>query len=148
MDIDGSISYPEDEVFKVEQKYQILNIANYCNECGNCTTFCPTKGAPYKEKPHMYVTKSSFDETDEGYYLDSKSGEPTLLNKDGGKLISLVDKGNSYQYETDLLCLELDKANFRVVSVNLKSTTSQQISIRKAAEMSVIMEGAKQLEYE
>lgn len=148
VDIDGTISYPEDEVFKVEQKYQILNIANYCNECGNCTTFCPTKGAPYKEKPHMYVTKSSFDETDEGYYLDKKSGEITLLNKDGGKLISLVDKGNSYQYETDLLCLELDKANFRVVSVNLKSTTSQQISIRKAAEMSVIMEGAKLLEYE
>jgi putative selenate reductase len=148
VDIDGSISYPEDEIFKVEQKYQILNIANYCNECGNCTTFCPTKGSPYKEKPHIYVTKTSFDETDEGYYLQKKSGETILLNKDGGKLISLTDNGKTYQYETDLLCVELSKSDFRVVNADLKSTTSQQISIRKAAEMSVIMEGAKLLEYE
>jgi putative selenate reductase len=148
VDMDGTISYPEDGIFTVEQQYQILNIANYCNECGNCTTFCPTKGAPYKEKPHIYVTKSSFNETDEGYFLEKKSDETILLNKDGGKLISLTDKGSSYQYETDLLCVELDKETFRVVTANLKSSSSQQISIRKAAEMSVIMEGARLLEYE
>lgn len=39
----------------------LLNIANYCNECGNCNTFCPTNRAPYKEKPKFWLTKQSFD---------------------------------------------------------------------------------------
>jgi putative selenate reductase len=35
--------------FAVEQAVQTLNIADFCNECGNCTTFCPSAGAPYKD---------------------------------------------------------------------------------------------------
>jgi putative selenate reductase len=29
---------------------QILHIDGLCNECGNCETFCPYQGAPYKDK--------------------------------------------------------------------------------------------------
>lgn len=27
---------------RLEQSYQIVNIADACNECGNCATFCPS----------------------------------------------------------------------------------------------------------
>ena len=36
---------------RLEQSYQIVNIADACNECGNCATFCPSAGAPYRDKP-------------------------------------------------------------------------------------------------
>ncbi len=33
-----------------ENENQILHLDGLCNECGNCETFCPYDGAPYKDK--------------------------------------------------------------------------------------------------
>ena len=30
--------------------YQIIHLDAYCNECGNCATFCPWDGKPYSDK--------------------------------------------------------------------------------------------------
>ncbi len=59
---DGKVEITADGNYKVSQETQILNIANFCNECGNCTTFCPTAGSPYLEKPHIYLTSESYRE--------------------------------------------------------------------------------------
>ena len=34
-----------------------------CNECGNCTAFCPYDSSPYKEKLTLYSTEKEFDES-------------------------------------------------------------------------------------
>ncbi|MDJ0748183.1 MAG: putative selenate reductase subunit YgfK [Woeseiaceae bacterium] len=39
----------------LRQRYQVAVIDNLCNECGNCTTFCPTSGRPYRDKPRLYL---------------------------------------------------------------------------------------------
>ena len=36
---------------------QIVNVGDFCNECGNCTTFCPTSGAPYRDKPRFWIDR-------------------------------------------------------------------------------------------
>jgi putative selenate reductase len=46
--------------FKVTKKHQIANYAEFCNECGNCDTFCPEYGGPYIEKPSFYRTEESY----------------------------------------------------------------------------------------
>jgi putative selenate reductase len=46
--------------FQVEQAVQTLNIADFCNECGNCTTFCPSAGAPYQDKPRFWIDAEGF----------------------------------------------------------------------------------------
>ncbi len=148
VNIDGEVHYAEDKIFEITQKYQILNIANYCNECGNCGTFCPTNSAPYKDKPHIYLTRSSFNEAEEGYYLEQLNGQNKLLYKDAGKTVSLTQDGEQYVYDTDLLSAKIDKHDFQIADVRLKSKTSQEITLQKAAEMSIIFEGAKALEYE
>ncbi|PLX05899.1 MAG: hypothetical protein C0596_15470 [Marinilabiliales bacterium] len=66
----GSYKLEDDFVFEVKQTHQILNIANFCNECGNCNTFCPTNSAPYKEKPKVHITIDSFDNAPVGFYLE------------------------------------------------------------------------------
>jgi len=48
--------------FQVDQTTQTFNIADFCNECGNCTTFCPTAGAPYKDKPRFWIDREGYDE--------------------------------------------------------------------------------------
>ena len=39
---------------------QVIHIDRLCNECGNCDTFCPYEGAPYKEKFTLYDTLDDF----------------------------------------------------------------------------------------
>ncbi len=41
----------------LRQRYQVAVIADLCNECGNCTTFCPTSGSPYRDKPRLYADR-------------------------------------------------------------------------------------------
>jgi putative selenate reductase len=41
----------------LQQRYQVAVIADLCNECGNCTTFCPTSGQPYRDKPRLFVDR-------------------------------------------------------------------------------------------
>ena len=45
----------------LRQRYQVAVIENLCNECGNCTTFCPTSGRPYRDKPRLYLDPASHD---------------------------------------------------------------------------------------
>jgi putative selenate reductase len=49
------------------QKHQIVNLGDFCNECGNCTTFCPSSGAPYKDKARFHLSQASFESSDRGY---------------------------------------------------------------------------------
>lgn len=40
--------------------FQIVHIDALCNECGNCGTFCPYNGAPYKDKFTVFNLKEDF----------------------------------------------------------------------------------------
>jgi putative selenate reductase len=50
----------EEKVFELKKKHQIANYAEFCNECGNCDTFCPEYGGPYIEKPSFFRTLESW----------------------------------------------------------------------------------------
>ncbi|UCH10846.1 MAG: FAD-dependent oxidoreductase, partial [Fidelibacterota bacterium] len=54
------------EEFHASQCHQVYNIADLCNECGNCTTFCPTSGSPFKHKPRLYLNETVFQEATNG----------------------------------------------------------------------------------
>ncbi len=55
--------------FVVEQAMQVANIKDYCNECGNCVSFCPTSGRPFADKPRLALTRESFDAEPETHLL-------------------------------------------------------------------------------
>ncbi|MDJ0904840.1 MAG: putative selenate reductase subunit YgfK [Woeseiaceae bacterium] len=48
----------------LQQRYQVAVIADLCNECGNCTTFCPTSGRPYRDKPRLYIDRAGSKSVD------------------------------------------------------------------------------------
>ncbi|MBT8106635.1 MAG: FAD-dependent oxidoreductase, partial [Gammaproteobacteria bacterium] len=48
----------------LRQRYQVAVIADLCNECGNCTTFCPTSGRPYRDKPRLHVDREGVESID------------------------------------------------------------------------------------
>ena len=52
---DGKLWFAEPAgVLTIERKHQIANFADFCNECGNCDTFCPEDGGPYLIKPRFF----------------------------------------------------------------------------------------------
>lgn len=44
-----------------DNPYQIVHIDSYCNECGNCATFCPWDGKPYKDKLTIFISRKEMD---------------------------------------------------------------------------------------
>ncbi len=53
----------------VRQSHQVAVIADLCNECGNCTTFCPTAGSPYRDKPRLYLDRKEFEAEDDNAFM-------------------------------------------------------------------------------
>jgi putative selenate reductase len=61
---------------KFKDKYQILHIDGICNECGNCETFCPYNGSPYKEKLTLYWSEENFaNSKNDGFIFLSKPSD-------------------------------------------------------------------------
>jgi putative selenate reductase len=52
---------PEALKGELEQKWQYFCLAELCNDCGNCTTFCPEVGEPFRDKPRLFLTEHWFD---------------------------------------------------------------------------------------
>jgi len=56
--------------------WQILHLDALCNECGNCGTFCPYDGLPYKDKLTLFATKADFDGSrNDGFYVSGAAGQ-------------------------------------------------------------------------
>lgn len=138
----GKIEIENKGIFEINQKYQILNIGNFCNECGNCNTFCPTNSAPYKEKPRFWLTKSSFDEAEEGFYLE-KDG--TLLFKQNDIHMSLKETQNEYIYNTHEMEAHFNKTDFILKDIRFKSKSVKKVEFEQAAIMSILIKAAKKL---
>lgn len=41
--------------FSFREKHQLAIFAEWCNDCGNCETFCPDIGAPNLRKPRVFI---------------------------------------------------------------------------------------------
>lgn len=139
----GEMEYQPDSNFSVRQKYQVLNIANFCNECGNCATFCPAEGAPYMDKPKIHLTTESFNNCDEGYMFVRLKDKVNLIFKQKGGFKTLSEVGNEYVYETDHVFARFSHNNFKLLEAKAKTPCVKQIQFQHAAEMSIIIQGAK-----
>lgn len=138
----GAISITSDVTFSVKQPVQILTIANYCNECGNCTTFCPTNGAPYKVKPRIYLDSASFGNARNGYHLCRHDDGYRLIGKENGKVYSLADEQGTFTFHSSGAIARLSKETFRMTRVDFLNETCREFTLYRAAVMRVIMEGA------
>ncbi len=62
------------------QPYQVAVLADLCNECGNCTTFCPTSGAPYRDKPRLYLHRADFEEQQDNAFMIIRDGDTWAMD--------------------------------------------------------------------
>jgi putative selenate reductase len=142
----GSIELMDDKDFIILQPYQVLNIRDLCNECGNCSTFCPTKGKPYMDKPGLCLSIESLNNESEGYYLSRLPNRDVLIFKHHESIRTLTFIDDHYIYETDQMRASISPDDFKILDVQFLTPCVKECQFTIAAEMSIIMKGALELQ--
>jgi ferredoxin len=56
-DANFDVRMPSTPQVPVKMTRQLVNFADFCNDCGNCDVFCPEDGGPYLLKPRLFVNR-------------------------------------------------------------------------------------------
>ena len=120
------------------QSRQILHVADLCNECGNCATFCVHSGKPFADKPRLFLSRAAFDEA-AGPAIFLAPGE--LLAKDAaGATSRLVSTDHGLSYTDPHLAVRLT----RTLEVAEASVLVRGVGTRpsaRAVELAVLWRG-------
>ncbi|OIQ62709.1 putative selenate reductase subunit YgfK [Neomoorella thermoacetica] len=66
---------------------QIVHVDGMCNECGNCATFCPYDGAPYRDKLTLFWKEEDFaGSQNNGFLLLAGGAEPVFKVRLNGRV--------------------------------------------------------------
>jgi putative selenate reductase len=70
----------------VRKRHQIACFQDFCNDCGNCDTFCPEDGGPYLDKPRFLGSLGAWRRLRErdGYCVERSRGEDVMWGRIGG----------------------------------------------------------------
>jgi NADPH-dependent glutamate synthase beta subunit-like oxidoreductase len=128
--------------FVVDQPYQIAVLTDFCNECGNCVTACPTSGKPYEDKPRLYLNQSEFeDQTDNAFMVAQNGDEAMISGRFAGEThrLSITDAVN---YLSPAVTATFDNT-FKLLSSAPGNTASDtdEISLEPAAIMFALWKG-------
>jgi len=122
----------------------VLNVADFCNECGNCTTFCPTKGSPFSDKPRFCLTEKSFNQTENGFFIQKDADGTTLLHRNGESVMKLTKAADLYEFSNNEINVKFDLIDFHIISAEKKGYLNTEIILNKAAEMKVLIDSVNE----
>ena len=135
--LNGHLTVVGAEPFHVAQARQILNVNDFCNECGDCETFCVHHGRPFREKPRLFLSEADFvKETENAFRIEGH----TIRRRAGGQEMRLTRHNERLVYETAHVSVTLTPG-FEVVAMALKEPFEGNLSLKDAAEMAVILKG-------
>ena len=133
------------EKLDIKQKYQILTVNDWCNECGNCTTFCPAAGSPNKDKLRVHFRHESFNKDTEGLLLTRNGNYHDLTLKKNGNLAMLTENWDAFIFENDDCMAVLDKADFSIQQISVFADESETLNLPEIAEMKMLFKVVKDL---
>ncbi|MBN1648857.1 MAG: putative selenate reductase subunit YgfK [Spirochaetales bacterium] len=109
-----------------KQPYQIFRIADFCNECGNCATFCPSGGAPYKTKRTVCLDEQLFIEEENALF----AGKNEIRFKQRNDSGILWQEADRFVYTDGKLTAEFSIKDFSLL--RLDGTISETELVRPA----------------
>lgn len=95
----GQLLPDERRTFFIAQVHQLANYADFCNECGNCDTFCPEYGGPFIEKPGFFGSRAAFEGRPghDGFYIEMDGERERIVGRIQGRVYSLEVHGDKDQ---------------------------------------------------
>jgi putative selenate reductase len=140
---DGGLKITGEESFRVAQARQILHVQDFCNECGNCETFCVHEGKPHVDKPRLFLERADFErEEGRGFYIERGERGWVIWRREDGKesRLSVEDRTNEAVFENEWLRVTLT-SDFKIKDMELKKDFKGEFSLVGPAEMWVVLKG-------
>ena len=116
----GALQPADSGTLKIEKKHQIANFADWCNECGNCDTFCPEYGGPFIQKPSFFADRAAWlDNPRDGFYIAKQNGFTEIVGRMEGKVYSLAldKKRPTARYQDGFVEADFDQETHKIVNV-------------------------------
>jgi len=138
----GALVVTGNAAFRVDQPYQIAVLTDFCNECGNCVTACPTSGNPYEDKPRLYLDQVEFDAQSTNAFMMRREGdEVTITARFDGETHHLSMNG-TVEYVSPSLVASFD-GSFNLLSAAPGGAASDadEVSLDQAAMMFALWKG-------
>jgi len=133
------IRFENTGVIRIRQPHQIIHIGDFCNECGNCVTFCPTNGAPFRTKPRFCLSEAAFAAVHTGYRWQ----EGVLFSKTDGKVEILSPGLVGLSFESAAVKATLDENTLTAMAVQFKSEQVLRADLRGMTEMGILYKALK-----
>ena len=125
--------------FDVAQRLQIAVLTDFCNECGNCVTACPTSGTPYHDKPRLYLDRADFEAQASNAYM--LLGDGVMEARFGGRTHRISVNGR-IEYTAPGFQAVLDCGTFALVEATPTGAVEEEaLSLEPAAIMATLLAG-------
>ncbi|MCK9611554.1 MAG: putative selenate reductase subunit YgfK [Bacteroidales bacterium] len=141
------VVFEDDDEMNISQSYQVLNIADLCNECGNCTTFCPTSGKPFADKPRFFISIEKFRQSNSGFFLSKLEKKTVLIKKEQNTVSTLSYDGDKLIYENESVLACFLNPGFELIHVRFFDRNLTKYHFKEAAEMYVLFNAIKALNF-
>jgi putative selenate reductase len=116
--------------FELAQRVQTLNIADYCNDCGNCDTFCPAAGAPYKDKPRFWIDEEGYREAKgDAFRLIRNPVGLAIEARLGGKTYHLEVQGDLAHYRSEQMTARLRSGTWKLLDWEARAVLPEATQI-------------------
>ncbi len=132
--------------WSVEQAFQIAVLTDFCNECGNCTTFCPTAGEPYRDKPRLYLDRAEFESQQDNAFMVFRDADQWSMEARWQDRTHRIVLNGKLDYQGPLFNARLDPDTFNPEQIEAVAGTreSDVLSLEPAATMYVLLNGLSQ----
>ena len=125
--------------FDVAQRLQIAVLTDFCNECGNCVTACPTSGTPYRDKPRLYLDRADFEAQASNAYM--LLGDGVMEARIDGTTHRISVNGR-IEYTAPGFRAVLDRETFALVeAAPTGAAEGERLSLQPAAVMATVLAG-------
>ena len=142
---EGIITTPG-KAWSVEQAFQIAVLTDFCNECGNCTTFCPTSGEPYRDKPRLYLDRVEFEAQQDNAFMVFREVDQWAMDARWQGQTHRIELNEKLDYLGPLFSARLDSETFEAewIEADTAARTGDKLSLEPVATMYVLLNGLKQ----
>jgi len=123
---DGTWRPGATRLLAIDQSMQIACYADFCNECGNCDTFCPEYGGPYIKKPSFFGSVESWRlaAPRDGFVVEQDRDRRTIHARIRGATFGLMlDRSRDVcEYIDGLVEAAISTRDHKIESVRLLDT--------------------------
>jgi putative selenate reductase len=136
----GAVVAGETSSWSAGQSHQIAVLTDFCNECGNCVTFCPTAGEPYKDKPRLYLNRAEFEAESGNAFMMFDDGITAAMDGRFEGETHRIELNGSLRYQSPALTATIDPGDFSI----REATAGDGVpSLKPAAEMYAVLTGLR-----